>query len=79
MRLYIVSPYPQSLVTIFVQTSSTRTERDQLSEDRQLQIRQRAKLELDLKDLDEICNDDLATKVGFFTYFFALIGQVCLT
>ena len=65
MRLHVVSP----IVKISVQTSSTRTERDQLSEDRQLQIRQRAKLELDLKDLDEICNDDLATKVDFFIFF----------
>ena len=54
---------PIILPNNFHQTSSTRTERDQLAEERQHQIREKAKLELDLKDLDDICNDDLATKV----------------
>ena len=55
------------------QAASTRSERDQLADERQLQIRQRAKLELDLKDLYDICDEDLATKVLISPLYFIFV------
>ena len=46
------------------QGASKRTERDQLSDDRQYQIKQRTKLELDMKDLKDIVDDDSSVKVS---------------
>lgn len=53
----------RDLKELEIKVASTRSERDQLAEERQLQIRQRAKLELDMKDLSDIVSDDVATKV----------------
>lgn len=52
----------RELKELDIKGASKRTERDQLSDDRQYQIKQRAKLELDMKDLKDIVDDDSSVK-----------------
>ena len=59
----MLSPFPKASLFHF-QGASKRTERDQLSDDRQYQIKQRTKLELDMKDLKDIVDDDSSVKVS---------------
>ena len=61
--LMMLSPFPKASLFHF-QGASKRTERDQLSDDRQYQIKQRTKLELDMKDLKDIVDDDSSVKVS---------------
>lgn len=52
----------RELKELDIKGASKRTERDQLSDDRQYQIKQRTKLELDMKDLKDIVDDDSSVK-----------------